>query len=171
MAQLIKLSISDFKLVFRDGALRVFLFMPVLILAIILIFLPYLIGKYSAVNEYVLYIIMASTMQTSTMFGFIYCMVFIDEKDLHVSKVYGVLPVSKMGFVLSRLWVPFLLAIVITFALLYLQPFFEIPIFHSLGLSVLSGLIAPILALTVSIMSKNKSHFDAPSFATWMIPS
>lgn len=156
MAQLIKLSISDFKLVFRDGALRVFLFMPLLILGIILLFLPFLVGQYAAVNDYVLYVLMASTMQTSTMFGFIYSMVFIDEKDLQVSKVYGVLPVSKLGFVLSRLILPFVFAVVATFILLYFQPFMAIPVVHSFGIAVLAGLIAPIMALAVSILSKNK---------------
>ena len=52
---------------------------------------------------------MATTMQGSLIFGFIYSMVLIDEKDTNVAKVYGILPVSKFWFVIFRLIAPFLI--------------------------------------------------------------
>lgn len=156
MNQLLNISISDFKLVFRDPSLRTFLFMPVLVLLIIDVFLPWLAGEYEVVTEYVPYVIMAASLQTSTMFGFIYCMVFIDEKDTQVSKMYGILPVSKFYFILFRLLIPFLMSTFMTFVLLYGQPFFEMSAIGALIFALLAALVAPVFALSISILSKNK---------------
>lgn len=156
MNQLLNISISDFKLVFRDPSLRTFLFMPALVLLIIDLFLPWLVGEYDVVKEYVPYIIMAASLQTSTMFGFIYCMVFIDEKDTQVSKMYGVLPVYKPSFILFRLLIPFLMSTFMTFVLLYWQPFFDVSFISALIFALLAGLVAPLFALSISILSKNK---------------
>ena len=93
MQRLILLSITDFKLIFRDPSLRIFLAMPLLIFAIVLLAVPELVEAFAGFEEYIPLILMGATMQTSTMFGFIYSFVLIDEKDIGVAKVYGVLPV------------------------------------------------------------------------------
>lgn len=156
MGQLIFLSVTDFKLIFRDPSLRIFLMLPLLIFAIVLLGLPTLVQSFEGVERFVPIVLMGATMQTSTMFGFIYCMVLIHEKDIGVAKVYGVLPVSKMMYVASRLMIPFLVAVLFTFVLLVIQPFFILNGFQMLTLSMLCGLLGPMLALGVTILSKNK---------------
>jgi fluoroquinolone transport system permease protein len=150
------LSLNDFKLIFRDKTLRIFLAMPLLIFALILFFVPNLMNQYEDVIPYIPLILMAATMQTSTMFGFIYAIVLIHEKDMQVAKVYGVLPVSKTGFIVTRMFLPFLLSSVLTFLLLLVQPFHIISICLNVLLSMLCGLFAPLMAIFVSILSKNK---------------
>lgn len=156
MRQLISLSFTDFKLIFRDPSLRVFLAMPLLILGLVIVALPMLVDSYNGVEEYVPIVLMGATMQTSTMFGFIYSMVLINEKDIQVAKVYGILPVSKIGFVASRMLVPFAISSVITFILLVIQPFYSFSFLSMALLAVLCGLLAPLLTLIVSTYSKNK---------------
>lgn len=156
MRQLIFLSITDFKLIFRDPSLRVFLVMPLLIFAIVLIALPMLANSYSGIDKYIPIVLMGATMQTSTMFAFIYSMVLINEKDIHVAKVYGILPVSKIGFVASRLVIPFSISTLMTFFMLVTQPFYAFSFLSMALLAILCGLIAPLLTLLVSIYSKNK---------------
>lgn len=156
MRQLIFLSITDFKLIFRDPSLRVFLVMPLLIFAIVLVALPLLVTSYSGVDKYVPIVLMGATMQTSTMFGFIYSMVFINEKEIQIAKVYGTLPVSKTGFVTSRLVIPFTISTLTTFLMLVVQPFYSFSFLSMALLAILCGLLAPLLTLLVSIYSKNK---------------
>jgi fluoroquinolone transport system permease protein len=156
MNQLIKTSISDFKLVFRDPSLRVFLVIPFIALAIVNLLLPYLISNYDGIADYAPYVLMAAALQMSTMFGFIYCMVLIEEKDTEVAKVYGVLPVSKKGFITFRLMIPFLLSSIFTLIILELQPFYEFQLLSSFTISILAGLIGPLFALVVTVLSKNK---------------
>lgn len=156
MSQLLRLSITDFKLIFRDPSLRIFLIMPLLVFASILLLLPYLVERYEGVTSFVPIVLMGAITQTSTMFGFINGMVLIHEKDIQVAKVYGIMPVSKVGFIVSRLLIPLAISTALTFLLIQLQPFYTFPIFPSLLLALLCGLLAPLLALTISIVSKNK---------------
>lgn len=154
--KLFQASLSDVKLIFRNPALRIFLGVPILVLLLVFLLVPYLIEKYPIVDEYTVYILMAALMQCSTMFGFIYCMVFIDEKDTGVAKVYGILPLNKIAFMLVRLAFPVLYSSLFNILLLSLQSFISISLFENILVSILSALIAPILGLLVAILSKNK---------------
>jgi fluoroquinolone transport system permease protein len=99
---------------------------------------------------------MLATMQGSIAFGFIYSMVLVDEKDTNVSKVYGILPISKFWFVVFRLIPPFLLATLATFLLLLVEPFYDSPVISNLVYSALAGLVAPLMILFIGIIAKNK---------------
>lgn len=156
MQQLLFLSLSDFKLVFRDPSLRTFLFLPVLIFIVILVALPALINSFPVVEDYTLYVLMAAVTQTSQMFGFIYGMVFIEEKETQVAKMYGVVPVERKSFILSRLVLPSIFSIFVCWLLFLLQPFVEISLFAGFVLSVLMGLIGLAYPLAVSMLSSNK---------------
>jgi len=146
----------DLKLIFRDPSLRIFLAMPLIILLVVLVALPMLVDSYEGVQRFVPIVLMGATIQTSTMFAFIYGMVLIHEKDIQVSKIYGILPVSKTGFVTTRLVFPFAISSMATFILLFTQPFYSFSILSMLLLAILCGSVAPIMTLLVSIISKNK---------------
>ena len=156
MEKLTKVAINDFKLVFRDGSLRFFFIFPVLSLLIVKYGLPEIAEEFPVISRYISVLLMAATMQNSLMFGFIYSMVLIDEKDTKVAKVYGILPVSKFWFVIFRLIVPFLFAAVSTFVMLVLQPFYELSILANLFYSLLAGLGAPLMVLFVATVANNK---------------
>lgn len=147
---------SDLKLIFRDASLRTFLFMPLLILAVIYWGLPALIRGFPVVEDYAGYVIMAATMQAATMFGFLYSMVFIDEKDLEVATVYGILPISKKGFVLLRMVPAIAISAVFAGVILVMQPYIRTSVLQILSIACLVGLITPIMALFTTVMSKNK---------------
>ena len=83
-------------------------------------------------------------------------MVFVEEKETYVAKVYGVLPVSKRAFVLSRMFIHFVFNIMLNVVLLILQPFFSIGILSVTLVSILSGLIVPIYVLIINVYVKNK---------------
>ena len=156
MKKLVQLSVTDFKLIFRDPSLRVFLAMPLLVFGIVLFVMPVLLLRFEGAEVALPIVFMGSVMQTSTMFGFIYAMVLINEKDIHVAKVYGILPVSKTVFISFRMLIPWLLSTVFTFLLLLTQPFYSFNVFSMILLSVLCGLLAPLLTIGITILSKNK---------------
>jgi len=108
------------------------------------------------IDPYIPYVLMGATTQAPTMFGFIYCMVFIEEKDTQVARIYGVAPISRWSFTILRLTLPLLIASLFTLITLLWQPFFQLGLTKSLLISLLTGLLAPILALTISALSKNK---------------
>lgn len=156
MDRFIHVAWNDFKLIFRDNSLKVFLLMPILILVVVLLIIPYLTERFNEIRSFVPYILMAASLQASVMFGFIYSIVLINEKDIHVAKIYGVLPISKGKFVALRLIIPFIVSSLITFFLFEFQEFYSISLGHNLLLSMLCGLLAPMMALVVTIISKNK---------------
>ena len=156
MNLLLKLSGNDFKLIFRDASLRFFLALPLLIFLVVNYFVPYLISKFPVVKDYLPYIFMAATIQIVQMFGFIYAMVFIDEKDTQVAKVYGILPVNKSGFTLGRLIIPIAISILVTYALLIWQPFYQFGLMQRLGITFQISVLSLAYPLVIAILSSNK---------------
>jgi fluoroquinolone transport system permease protein len=90
------------------------------------------------------------------MFGFIYSMVLIDEKETEVAKMYGVLPVSRVWYIIFRLLIPMLITTVITWIILIVQPFYDLSP-YALGIfSFLAGLIVPVYVIGITNFSKNR---------------
>jgi fluoroquinolone transport system permease protein len=156
MNRLLTVAINDFRLVFRDNSLKVFLLLPVMTLLVNRYVVPYVGKTYPFVRENVDFIVMLASMQGSLAFGFIYAMVMVDETDKNVSKVYAILPVSRRWFVVCRLIPPFLLSTAATFCLLLTSPFHDIHWWPGLVFSAGAGTLTPILALAVPTLSKNK---------------
>ena len=156
MKKLIKVAINDFRLIFRDNSLKIFIVLPLLILLVIRYGIPYVVEVFPGLQNYIAVILMLATMQGAIAFGFIYSMVLIDEKDTNVAIVYGILPVSKFWFVVFRLIPPFVLATLATVLLLLVEPFYELPLASSFVYSALAGLVAPLLILFTAITAKNK---------------
>lgn len=156
MKKLIKIAVNDFRLVFRDNSLKIFIFLPLLILLVIRYGIPFVAGVYEVLQDYINIILMLATMQGSIAFGFIYSMVLVDEKDTNVAKVYGILPVSKFWFVVFRLIPPVFLATLATVLLLLVEPFYDLPVVPILVYSTLAGLVAPLLIIFTAIIAKNK---------------
>lgn len=156
MKKLIKVAINDFRLVFRDNSLKIFIALPLLTLVVTRYAVPYIAGIYGVLLEYIPIILMLATTQGATAFGFIYSIVLVDEKDTNVAKVYGILPISKVWFVVFRMVPPFVLATLTTFLLLLVEPFYGFPVIQSLVYSMLVGLLVPLMILFVAIPAKNK---------------
>jgi fluoroquinolone transport system permease protein len=156
MDKLIRVAINDFRLVFRDNSLKIFLALPLMTLVIIRYAVPFIAGIYEVLQDYTSVILMLATMQGSTAFGFIYSMVLVDENDTGVAKVYGILPISKFLFVVFRLIPPFGLAALSTFLLLLVEPFYGLPLIPAAVYSLLAGLVAPLMTLFVAMLAKNK---------------
>jgi fluoroquinolone transport system permease protein len=154
--KLIRLAINDFRLVFRDASLKVFVVLPLLILVVVRYGAPYIFDIYPALREYTSTLLMLASLQGPTAFGFIYSMVLVDEKDTSVAKIYGVLPISKVWFIVFRLLPPYLLATLATFLLLLAEPFFGLPVGASLAYSFVAALAVPLMILFVAIIAGNK---------------
>lgn len=153
---LLKLSLGDFKLIFREKSLRLFFFGPVLILVVLTYVFPPLIAEFPAIGDYKIFIIMGALTQTSVMFGMIYSMVFIEEKETGVSSVFGVLPVNHFLLSTMRMLIPTLMSISITGIVLLLQPLYPLQPIDLWSVSITGGLLTILISLMVAIQSSNK---------------
>lgn len=147
---------TDFRLIFRDPSLLSFLAFPLLIFGVVNILVPFLIGRFPVVEAYVPFILMWASVQVGQMFGIIYGLVFIDEKDTQVAKAYGVLPVSKGLFMVSRLMLAFLLSGLVTVLLLLTQPFYHFTWPFIGGYALWASLLTVIYPLLLTVWSANK---------------
>lgn len=156
MQQLLRISISDFKLIFRDPALRAFLLLPLILLALIVWFLPNLMDKYENLQTYVSVFLMVAAIENTQMFCFISTMIFIDDKETQVSKAYAVAPISGRQLIMVRLCFPFLITVLLNVILLSIQPFVALSFAPILLISILTALVVPIYVLAINAIVKNR---------------
>lgn len=156
MKKIIKLAIVDFKLIFRDPSLRIFLVLPVILFALIVWAIPALVERYDFLIPYLPLILAVAVIENTQMFSFISTMVLIDEKETEVAKNYAVVPLSKAGYIVSRFLIPYLFTVLLNVVLFVVQPFFDIPLLSNLMLSFVTALVVPAYALGINSIVKNR---------------
>lgn len=156
MKQIITLAINDFKHVFRDRMLCIFLLAPVILVLFARYFVPYLASVYPIVKDYYLYIMMFGAIQTSIMFGFISGFIILEEKDDNVLQAIRVLPISPVIFIVYRLLFAMLFSTIAAYLMIVLAGLAWPGNLASILLSLHYGLAAPFIALIVATYAKNK---------------
>lgn len=156
MKQILRLAFTDFKLIFRDPTLRVFLVLPAVLFALIIWGVPSLIDSYDFLLPYLPVFLAVAVIENTQMFSFISSMVLIDEKETNVSKVYGVVPLTGAQFVLSRMLIPFLFTMLLNILLLLIQPFYTVALLDNLTISFLAALLVPLYVLAINSIVKNR---------------
>ncbi|AWW00288.1 ABC transporter permease [Arcticibacterium luteifluviistationis] len=156
MKKIFKLAITDFKIIFRDSSLKPFLFLPVILFALILWGVPYLVDKYEFLRPYLSLFLVIAIIENTQVFSFISTMVLIDEKETEVSKVYGVIPLSKFEFLVSRFLIPCLFTVLLNVVLFWVQPFFVIDLGYILLISLLAALVVPVYVLSIASIVQNR---------------
>lgn len=154
--KIITLAISDFKLIFRDPSLRAFLAMPLILFTLFIWFLPSMLETYMFLTPYLSLFLMVGVIENTQMFSFISSMVLIDEKETDVAKVYGIVPLSKIQYIVSRLLIPFLITVLLNILLIKFQPFFSIGWGVNFIVSILTALVVPVYVLAINTVVKNR---------------
>lgn len=156
MKKIIALSISDFKLIFRSPSLRAFLALPLILFGVFLWFIPNMVEKYEFLTPYLSIFLMVGVIENTQMFCFVSSMVLIDEKETDVAKVYGVVPLSKLQYIVSRLLIPFLITLILNVVLIEIQSFYVVDLATNLVISVLTALVVPVYVLGINVLVKNR---------------
>ena len=77
MKRLLKVTINDFRLIFRDNSLKFFIVLPFLNVLVVRYGMPYAVELYPVLVDYVRLMLMMMSVQGSLAFGFIYSMVLL----------------------------------------------------------------------------------------------
>lgn len=156
MKRIIRLALIDFKLIFRDPTLRIFMVLPIVLFALIIWGVPSLIETYDFLIPYLPIFLAVAVIENTQMFCFISSMVLIDEKETNVAKAYGVVPLTKVQFILSRTLIPFVFTMMLNILLFIVQPFFAISLIDNLIISMLAAMVVPIYVLAINSIVKNR---------------
>lgn len=156
MKKILKLAVTDFKLIFRDPSLYAFLVLPFLLYALLIWFVPGLVERYDILLPYLPLFLVIGVVENTQVFSFISSMVLVDEKESNVATLYGVVPISNIQYLLSRFTFPFLITVLLNVGLLLVQPFYEIGFGTNLAISVLTAMIVPTYVLGINSIVENR---------------
>lgn len=93
---------------------------------------------------------------TPMMFGFVFGLILLDERDEGALIAIALTPVGKTGFLAWRMAVPILWTMAATVVVLLLAGNVMLPLPHLLVLALLAGLQAPVLALFIAAFAPDK---------------
>ena len=156
MHKITKLALTDFKIIFRDPSLKSFLVLPVLLFALILWLVPYLVSEYDFLVPYLPLFLVIAVIENTQMFCFISSMVLIDEKESEVAKVYGIVPLTKLEYLVSRFLIPYFFTVLLNVILFIVQPFFTISLGDNLLISLLAALVVPVYVMGINVIVQNR---------------
>ncbi|MEQ9305089.1 MAG: hypothetical protein RJQ14_14370 [Marinoscillum sp.] len=156
MNNVIKLALTDFKIIFRDPSLKTFLFLPILLFLLIVWWVPALASQYDFLQPYISLFLVVAVIENTQMFCAISSMVLIDEKETEISKVYGVVPLSHSEYLISRFIIPFFFTVLLNVVLLSVQPFYQINWIDNAVISILAALVVPVYVLGINTIVKNR---------------
>lgn len=156
MNKIVKLAIADFKIIFRDSSLKAFLFLPVLLFALFIWFLPIMVDKYEFLVPYLPVFIVIGVIENTQTFCFINSMVLLDEKETGVAKEYGIVPLAKFEYFISRFLIPYLFTVFLNILFLKLQPFYVIEFGINAVISLLAALVVPLYVLGINSIVSNR---------------
>lgn len=156
MKKILKLALTDFKLIFRDPSLRVFLVLPVILFVLIVWGVPPLVEKYDFLVPYLSLFLVIGAIENTQMFSFISSMVLIEEKETGVATAYGIVPLTGVQYIVSRFLIPYLITVGLNVFLFEVQPFYQIGWTVNMFLSLLIALVVPVYVLGINILADNR---------------
>lgn len=156
MNRIITLVLGDFRQIWRDSTLATFLFIPVIVTLFVRFFVPYITEIYPIVADYHSILMMNAAIQTATMFGFIVSFISLDEKDENVLQVIRVLPISPYYFLTYRLLFATIISSFGAFLTILFGGIAYPGLLNAMLVAIQFGLLAPMLALLISIFAQNK---------------
>ena len=156
MKRLVILSISDLRSTFREPMFKVLLLFPFLAYVIVRYVLPVICEKYPVIVPYKEVVLMWACLQSATMFGFIYGFLLLEEKEENIWQMIRITPVSVFTVVLSRLLIGVLISFIVNFFLISFGNIVDLPIVQEIILSFLYSLAAPLIALSLGALAKNR---------------
>lgn len=118
-----------------------------------------LCGRFNAAEilapYYIIFDLLLAVM-TPILFCFAGVLVVLEEFDCGVAKYYAVTPIGRSGYLLSRIGIPALIAVVYDVVLLCVFSVSKVGLFMAFLLSVSGGMTAVFTSLLVVTFAKNK---------------
>ncbi len=156
MKQLLTLSQNDFRNTFRDPMFRFLLVFPIVSFAIVYWAVPAIEGVYLPITPYKPVVLMWASLQSATMFGFIYGFLFLEEKEESVWQAVRLLPISGLRLLFSRLLVGLVVSFIANFTIIHFGGIAALPVYISMLLAAVFSLTTLVIALWLGAMSHNK---------------
>ena len=156
MKYFLNLSINDLRSTFRDPVFKALLFFPFVSYAIVGWIFPAVIHRWPVIGDYADVILMWACMQSSTMFGFIYGFLFLEEREEHITDALQVVPVRLITMIFARLLAGMLVSFMVNFVLFHFGGIAHLQVIQEILLALLYSLSAPLITLLVTAFAGNR---------------
>lgn len=154
---LLRLSISDFKNIFREQILYfMFIGAPVLQYVLFRWGLPWLVGQYPGVEPYTGLILALLTLQVVGGIGFVLASILLDERDDGVLTALRITPIGPNAFLFYRMFMGLLIAWVFAGIMLRWNGVVQLDWSVVLAGALLLAAMAPMIMLVMATFSRNK---------------
>jgi hypothetical protein len=111
---------------------------------------------YPPITPYKPVVLMWASLQSATMFGFIYGFLFLEEKEENVWQAVRLLPISGLRLLFSRLLVGLVVSFIANFTIIHFGGIANLPAHISMLLAATFSLTTLVIALWLGAMSQNK---------------
>jgi len=156
MSRILALTRNDVKHIFRDRTLTALFIMPVVLVLALRFGFPHLVARLPLLLDYNRVFLAFICCLLSAFPAFIVSFIMLDEKDDGLFTVFRVMPISAMSFILYRTALIVALGALSSGAAMLLTGLVEPDLPRELVTALLFGLSAPLVALIVVTVAKNK---------------
>jgi fluoroquinolone transport system permease protein len=150
------LIINDLKQIFREGFLRVFLFMPLLLLLLSMYGIAPMLEAVPALKPYGFLFVQFAAVQGAIMMAFIMSAVLLEEKESDVHRVYRILPLSVVQLMAVRLCFSGVLSFTTAYFILLLNGVHALNAWEAVPAALPLFAFGPLFTLLVVAFSKNR---------------
>lgn len=152
---------ADFKLIIREPILVLFMFVPLMVLAVfklaVVFLLPWVYNMTGfEYQSYLGYLLVTAILLTPGMLGTVMGFLMIDERDSKIYELMSVTPGGYSGYITNRLLLPFVLGIVYTFIGYYTLNIFTISFPMLLYVALLAGVEGMLFGIILFRLADDK---------------
>lgn len=146
------------KQISHDGMLIMACFAPILLGVVLYYILPKYIEPYLSFNisNYYLILDLMVAVMTSFLFCFVSTLTILEEMDDNIAPYMIVTPLGKRGYLISRLFIPAIIAAFITIIPLSFWSLSNLSLLMAIVISSSSSLLSIITSMLVIVLAKNK---------------
>lgn len=157
MKKILSSTIQVFRQIKSDPMMFATCFTPFVMGALIKFGIPFFerITDFSLQEYYPIFDLLLSIM-APVLLCFAFAMITLEEIDDKVSRYFSVTPLSKSGYLFTRLGVPSVISAVIAFIVLLFFSLEKLPVGMAVGLAFLGSIQAIIVSLMIITLSTNK---------------
>lgn len=148
---------ADFKQIFRDPILILFMFLPLLIFIIFKLLIVFLVPFISfEISNYLMYILAFSFIMSPQMLGTVAGFLMIDDRDAKIYELMSITPLGYSGYIIHRLSIPMVFAVFYTILGYYILNIYPLNKSSLFLIAILMGIEGIITSLILFNLADDK---------------
>lgn len=161
MKKILVLSLGDFRNIARDATMLLMLFAPLAIFLLLRFAVPaateFLQNEHDfQLVPYYAFIVCFMSMIPTMLFGLIFGLLILDERDEDIITFITVTPLGKSGYTAYKLFASYVISFLFVFVVIYGTHLMTLEIIYTIPIAAAIALEAPLCSLFLAAFAENK---------------